>query len=190
MGNCGLALTTPRARCCPSSAASSRPTGHSGAVEGSPIDHSSDRAPRCPYWRRPAAKSSASSVPCAGGLVTWSYDACVVPKLSASAVRSGWLGSVISRGVRGHPRCSQSAATPRSAPATNAAGTSCGMSDGSAVSEVSSAAVEARMLGEMREERRQCRIQAGRRSWTWRRPRPTRARPGSGRRTSSGSHRL
>jgi hypothetical protein len=42
--------------------------------------------------------------------------------------------SVISRGVRGHPRCSQSAATPRSAPAKNAAGTLCGMSDGSAVS--------------------------------------------------------
>jgi hypothetical protein len=66
------------------------------------------------------------------GLASWDYDAFAVPVLSHRAVRSGWVRMVSSRGVRGHPRCSQSVATPRSAPATNAAGTSRGVSDGSA----------------------------------------------------------
>lgn len=42
----------------------------------------------------------------------------------------------ISDGVRGQPRCSQSVATPTSAPATNAAGTSYGASVGDVVSPV------------------------------------------------------
>ena len=46
------------------------------------------------------------------------------------ASSSGQVRAAISAGVRGQPRWSQSAATPMSAPAMNAEGTSCGMSSG------------------------------------------------------------
>ncbi|MEV4364641.1 hypothetical protein [Nonomuraea sp. NPDC049625] len=42
--------------------------------------------------------------------------------------RRGQVRAAISAGMRGQPRSSQSVATPRSAPAVNAAGTSWGMS--------------------------------------------------------------
>jgi len=56
-----------------------------------------------------------------------------VPVPGRRAIRSGLVRMVISSGVRGHPRCSQSAAMPSSAPATNAAGTSSGKSGEPAV---------------------------------------------------------
>ena len=56
-----------------------------------------------------------------------------LPVRADSAISSGLVSMVISIGVRGQPRCSQSLATPRRAPATDAAGTSWGNSDGSVV---------------------------------------------------------
>jgi hypothetical protein len=67
----------------------------------------------------------------ASGLGSICY-AVAVPVLLRRAVRSGSVRMVISRGGRGHPRCSQSVATPRRAPATNAARTSRDASAGSA----------------------------------------------------------